>query len=91
MNLPLWAQEAAIYGIAAVAFCMAIIPVMYFLGMRDGKRRYYPMGATHGFQQCLNSLKQFADKDTAATLSLSIKHPRVSVRRKSPFDPEVGF
>ena len=56
VNVPAWAYEAGIYGVAALIFCIVMLPIMYLIGFRDGKKMNREAWVLVGYKDCLNEL-----------------------------------
>jgi len=56
VNVPAWAYEAGIYGVAAIIFCVIMLPIMYYLGFRDGKKMNRESWVLVGYKDCLREL-----------------------------------
>lgn len=56
VNVPAWVYEAGIYGIAALVFCIVMLPIMYLIGYRDGKRGNQATWVLLGYKHCLSEL-----------------------------------
>lgn len=50
-SLPLWLHESIIYGVAAFVFCSASLPIVYIVGVRDGRRSAKSTWVAHGFNR----------------------------------------
>ncbi len=56
INIPSWIYEAGIYGVAALIFCIVMLPIMYLIGFRDGKKMNREAWVLVGYKNCLMEL-----------------------------------
>ncbi len=59
IDLSTVAYEAAVNGMAALTFALVLMPLSYIIGVRDGRRNAMSRGIALGYQQALNSLREY--------------------------------
>lgn len=64
VNIPSWAYEAGIYGVAAMIFCIVMLPILYLIGFRDGKKMNREAWVLVGYKDCLTELTGGLDRAT---------------------------